>query len=126
MSNVVPISTKVSPVTRQMSTQADFSLIKKLFNESSLYQIPDMLRLSVVESIAHALQSDKPGVRLAASRLLLEMDRRNIEMLRIVKPQEHIHVNVKEKTTEELKNLVNDWMERHEKSTSRNVDSINS
>lgn len=112
MSNVVPVQTKLSPLN-EYETQGDFSLINTLM-KNPRYDIPEHLRKKVIQSAENSLDSleASDATKLAAARLILEADKRNIEIMKLIIPQQHVHKNVKELPTEELEAII---LEAHDK-----------
>ena len=104
MSNVVPAKTKVSPEPSEFRTVADFNLARTLLQKYSLYNIPDNLRQSVINQAGATLNGNNSSTieKIAAAKLILEMDKQNLTLVKIAMPQKHEHFDVKEATTEEL------------------------
>lgn len=121
--NTVPIQTKVSPVTNQFSTQADFSMINTLL-ANPRYNIPERLRNKVIQSADNVISSEEStdAAKLAASRLVLEADKRNLELIRLVMPKHHVHHNVKDMSTEELVEVIQNAAERFKRTKDDNPD----
>jgi len=90
----------------------DYSLISTLFRNSR-YQIPERLRGKIMQSIESTLDTaadDK--TKLAAIKVALEADKRNVEYLRLVVPRKVEHYNPDQKTSEELKRDIQAALER--------------
>lgn len=103
--NVVPDPTKISSELSTYRTVGDFELIHTLLREHSLYKIPQGLRASIVESINDVMEDPDSslGQKLAASKLVLEMDKRNLDVIKIAMPQKHEHRQVTDLSDDELK-----------------------
>ena len=109
MSNVVPVQTKVAPYGFTM--QGDLELLHTLLKHNSLYDIPDHARESIINDCTAVLKDTQATVatRIAASKVLLECDKRNIDMLKMVVPKQVIHRTVTEMTTEELEEALDEY-----------------
>jgi len=72
------------------------------------YNIPDNLRDKIIKTAGQLLDSDiedpvkKASTQLAAAKVLLEADKRNIDIVRLSMPQKHMHINVQQASTEQL------------------------
>ena len=97
----------VSSDSTEFETQADFNLVHKLL-KNSLYDIPSEYRTAVLQSAARVLtDSNIPAItQLAAGRVILECDKRNLELVKIAMPKKTISRNVGEMTSEELTRII--------------------
>ena len=104
MSNVVPHNTQISH--SGFRTVGDFALIHSLLKNSALYQIPDDLRPDIVDSIKDVFNDPDSTLaqKLAATKVVLEMDKRNLDVVKIAMPQRVEHTQVKDLSDEELAN----------------------
>ncbi len=84
--------------------QGDFEIIHTLLKKFSLYKIPDYSRAQVIQSATDVLEDEEatPACRMTAAKLLLEADKRNIDLIKLAMPKHVVHHNVKEMTDEEL------------------------
>jgi len=105
MSNVVPAHTKLSPLG--FATQGDFQLVNNLL-KNPRYEIPEHLRKKVIASAEGALDNHdaSDATKLAASRVILEADKRNLDVIKLIVPKQHVHREVKDLPTEELEAVV--------------------
>lgn len=92
----------VSP--RGHHIQGDFEMIHTLLKKFSLYQIPDHLRQKVLNSAETAMDDEEAtsACKIAASKIVLEADKRNIDLIKLAMPKHVVHHNVKEMTDDEL------------------------
>jgi len=95
----------VSSESTQFSTEADMQIVRTLLRDP-LYKIPEHIRDTIVTESAKMLGGDSPKFKAIGARLLLEMDKRNLELLRLVVPRKVEHIDVKQKTTAELIEIV--------------------
>lgn len=112
--NAVPQHTKITPY--EFKEQGDFQLVNKLL-QNPRYDIPEHLRKKVIGSAEHSLDSPESSVacKLAAARLILEADKRNLELIKLVIPKVIIHKEIKDHTTEELEAIVVEAYDKIEK-----------
>lgn len=73
------------------------------------YNIPEHLRQKVLDE-AEAILTDgqDSSLKIKAMRVILEADKRNLDIARMLIPQMHIQTNVKNITTEELLRIAKD------------------
>lgn len=87
-------------------TQAEFSMVRKLLT-TPRYEIPEHLRKQLVEDAADVSKNcEDPKTRIAAMRVLAELDKINVEIVKISMPKrvEHTH-RAADLTMEELEDL---------------------
>ena len=120
MSNVIPVSAKVSPDSSIFRTAADFDLVNMLLKKYSLYNVPPDLRNSIVEQANDTIKDANASIanKNAAMKMVLEMDKRNLDVVKIAMPQRHEHFNAREATDEELEALL---IEAHDKIVKRQL-----
>ena len=110
MSNVVPAFTKMSnSLTARPETEAEYQMICTLLEKNPRYEIPRHLREQVVGSCAKVLaypngncDSKLDKLKLIAGKLLLECDKRNLDIVKMSIPKHVVHHNVEEFTDEQL------------------------
>ena len=97
----------VSPVPNQFGTLADMRLINDLM-KNSRYEIPEHLRHQVISSAGKIIENpeSRNAEVLAASKVILEADKRNMEMVKMCMPKVNVNFNPKQATTEELETVV--------------------
>lgn len=108
MAQIIAKNTQVSPLTSEFRTVGDFALVHQLLKKHSLYNIPQQLRQSIVDQAANTLDDLEAtdSEKMAAAKLLLEMDKRNIDLIKIAMPQKHEHMQVRDASDEELKTMI--------------------
>lgn len=76
--------------------------------QNALYKIPENYREAVLGSAANILSDDNiPAMtRLAASRVIIECDKINLDLVKIAMPKKVITRNVTEMTSDELKKVI--------------------
>lgn len=106
MSNVVPC--KISPETSMFRTAADFDLVNTLLKKYSLYNVPSTLRDSIIEQATDTINdaNSSTAAKAAAAKMVLEMDARNLAVVKIAMPTKVEHFNARNATDEELEALV--------------------
>lgn len=117
MAQIIAKNTQVSSLTSEFRTVGDFALVHQLLKRHSLYNIPQHLRQSIVDQAAETLDplnAATDSEKIAAAKLLLEMDKRNIDLIKIAMPQKHEHIQVKDASDEELEAMI---IEAHKRIT---------
>ena len=106
-----PIAQHAKLNATEYQGKADFNVVKRLM-EDPRYEIPRHLRNKVLQQAEDCMDSEKTsfGDRLAAGRLVLECDKRNIELVKLAMPKVVIHKDAKDYTDEELEALVKDTL----------------
>jgi len=110
MSNILPRDSKVTSDQQSYRTVADFNLVRKLMQENALYEIPQHLRETLIEQSGTVLQSTKStdAEKLSAAKLLLEADKRNIDLIKTIIPKKVEHFNARDATDAELVEIIQD------------------
>lgn len=108
-----PFNQIVSSDTTIFETQEDFDMVHRLLR-NSLYKIPEAYRTAVLNSAARVLNDENAPaiIQLAASRVILECDKRNLDMVKIAMPKKVISRSVTELTTDELQHMILEAAER--------------
>lgn len=103
------MQTKISPYG--FSMQGDLELLHTLLRDNSLYNIPSHARAAVITDCTAVLNDPGATVatRLSASKVLLECDKRNIDMVKMVVPKQIVHRTVSEMSTEELAEAMDEY-----------------
>jgi hypothetical protein len=89
---------------RDFRTIGDFDLVRSLLKKFSLYDIPDHARSLVINQAIQTLEDPETSaaLKMSASKLLLEADKRNIDLVKLAMPQKHEHIEVKQMSDEAL------------------------
>jgi hypothetical protein len=104
MSNVVPRQTKISH-DHNFQLEGDYHLIHTLLKNNPLYEIPKHLRGKILGHCSDTLASAEASVseKTMAARVVLECDKRNIDIVKMAMPKHVVHHNAEDLTDEELK-----------------------
>lgn len=115
MANPVPLSVKVSPKPSTFALEADFNIVRKLMKESALYQIPEHARKNIIAQAQNVLEDLTATSRekMSAAKFLLECDKINLDVIKLVMPKKVEHIKVQERSTEELIDMVSKAIETH-------------
>ena len=94
----------------EFDSLADMDLVQKLL-KNPLYDIPERLRKKILGGAEKLMDKFSIGESsdaafIAARRLVLEADKRNLALVKMVIPKKIEHKVVKDYTTEELVQLV--------------------
>ncbi len=103
MSNVIPHNAKISS-DLALQTEGDFHLINTLLNKNPRYNIPEHIRTKMVTSCSDVLANEQAPhkIKLIATKVLAELDKRNIDILKLAIPKTVIHREAKDLTDDEL------------------------
>lgn len=87
-------------------TVGDFALVHKLLKDHALYNIPDTMRDGIINSVKEVFDDPESTLsqKMVASKLILEMDKRNIDIVKIAMPHKVEHTQVQNMSDEELEN----------------------
>lgn len=103
----------VSPISNDFHTEGDFNLVHRLLKHPR-YEIPERLRSKVVKCIEDVV--DEYGidldVKLRAIKVLSELDKHNIDLVKIAMPKKIEHTNASNLNDEELLAKVQDIVKR--------------
>ena len=98
---------QVNPEGSELRSLGDYQLVKSLLNNPR-YNIPERLRKKAITCIEDALdnvQSDDK-LKLTAVKVLSELDKRNIELVKMSMPKRVEHFDPRKANDEELLKLV--------------------
>lgn len=97
----------VSADPTEFHTEADFAMVHKLL-QNALYKIPPEYREAVLGSAATILTDvEIPAMtRLAASRVIIECDKINLDLVKLAMPKKVITRSVTDMTSDELKKVI--------------------
>lgn len=91
-----------NPIQSEYSTLSDISMIHQLLLKNPRYNIPEYLRNKIIATMADRLDDDDGKLQIMAAKVLLEADKRNIDLVKLAIPQKKEIKNVTTATTEEL------------------------
>ncbi len=94
-------------------TEADFNLIHQLL-KNPRYVIPERLREKAIRCIESCIDGEEVAdqTKLAAIRTALDMDKINLEMIKIAMPKKVETRDITKATDEELTDLVREVLKR--------------
>jgi len=85
----------------------DYNIITKLLRSDPLYNIPSHLRDKIINHCQNTLDADADSAtvseKTAASKVVLECDKRNIDIVKMAMPKHVVHHNVEDYSDDELK-----------------------
>lgn len=85
-------------------TQMILSLMKK-----PRYNIPEHLRSKILKGVEDILDDNPdPKVFCDAAKVVLEMEKRNVDYLKLIMPKKIEHIHVTQKSTKELMAIVDE------------------
>lgn len=95
---------------------ADMGMVRKLLRDP-LYDIPERLRDKVLKGAETLVDrftngDETAAAFIAASRLVLEADKRNLDLIKMVIPKRVEHKEVIQFTTQELEQIVREAHKR--------------
>lgn len=95
----------VSP-TSDYNTTGDFQLINRLL-QNPRYEIPERLRQKVIGCIDKVISDeDNPQVKLQAIRVLAQLDKHNLDVIKLAMPHKVETTNITKLDDSDLQNLV--------------------
>lgn len=102
---------KVTP-QEEYSAEGDFALVNRLL-KNPRYNIPEHLRSKMVRSAEEVLDySESDVTKVQAIKVLNELDKRNIELVKMAMPKQHIHRPAKEMTDAEIIEVIQQTAEQ--------------
>jgi hypothetical protein len=111
--NLLPDHQVVSPVSSDFQTEGDFNLVHRLLRHPR-YEIPERLRKKVIDCVESVVDKETADddVKLRAIKVLSELDKHNIELVKIAMPKKVEHTDVSRLNDEELLARVQDIVKR--------------
>lgn len=104
MSNVVPVQTKITD-TLDFRSQGDFDMVTTLL-KNPRYKVPERLRQKIMDHAEGVIDNINDSATLseqnAACKMILEADKRNIDIVKMCIPKQHVHTHVSELSDREL------------------------
>ncbi len=99
--------TPLSASPHDFQTKDDFALINTLMR-SSRYDIPERLRKKIIGMASNKIEDESAEFpdQLSAAKLILECDKRNMDLLKIAMPTKVEHLNVQKASTEVLREAI--------------------
>lgn len=96
-----------SPVSSDLRTEDDYALVNRLLR-SPRYKIPEYLRDKVVNQIEQTLDNDEneDALKLKAIQVLSQLDKHNLDIVKLTMPQKTEALKPSDCNDEELKELV--------------------
>lgn len=109
MSNVISHNSKFSSSTSTYRTVGDFDLVRKLLQDAP-YNIPPHARDLIINQAIEIIENPNASEaqKLSAAKLILEADKRNIDVVKLAMPQRHEHIEVKEMSDEDLEAAISE------------------
>lgn len=94
----------------EFNSVADMGMVRRLLKDP-LYNVPERLRDKILSGAEKLMDSFTEGKTteaafIAAARLVLEADKRNLDLIKMVIPKKVEHREVKDFTTVELEVIV--------------------
>lgn len=103
----------LAPTQSDYHSSSDMGMIHNLLKTHSLYNIPNHLRAKVIKTADRIMDDEDPRAAITGARVILECDKRNIDVVKLAIPKKVEVRNIQEQTTEELHQLLKDTLRDH-------------
>lgn len=97
----------MSMAITEYNSPEDVQMVLSLM-KNPRYNIPEHLRNKIIDGASILLKDSDSKVFFDAAKIILEMDKRNIDYLKLIIPKQVKHTHVREKSTEELYAIVDE------------------
>jgi len=113
MNDILPVDTIVSPNSSELSTIADYNILNGLL-KNPLYKIPEELRVKAIGCLEATIDdaSAKTTLKLKAIGAMINMDKHNLDLVKIAMPKKIEHINPRELNDEQLLEELNKIQEQ--------------
>lgn len=106
--NAVPMKTQISP-DLTFETEGDLQMVHTLL-KNPRYKIPERLRDKIMKAAEDTIDNSNATTAEinTACKLILEADKRNIDLVKLAMPKQVIHRHVSQYSDEELRDALQD------------------
>jgi len=97
------MASDISPISSEFRTEGDYAIVRKLL-QNPRYEIPERLRRKVVGEIERTVDDEEadPNLKMRAISVLAQLDKHNIELVKLSMPKRIERVDPKKMDDEKL------------------------